>query len=100
MAEHNVAKTSEIANGTGELFELDGKKIAVFNVDGKFFAIDNTCKHKGGFLVDGALKNNTITSPLHRWQYDLATGECLINPSVKLDTYSVKVEGDNITLVI
>ena len=100
MAEHKVAKTSEFANGTGQIFELEGKKIAVFNVDGNFFAIDNTCKHKGGSLGDGSVENKTVTCPLHRWQYDVTTGQCLANPEVKLDTYSVKVEGDDITLTL
>ncbi len=100
MTEHIVAKSSEIANGTGQIFELEGKKIAVFNVDGNFVAIDNTCKHKGGSLGDGSLENKTVTCPLHRWQYDVTTGQCLNNPGVQVDSYTVKVEGDEITLVI
>jgi len=100
MTEHIVAKSSEIANGTGQIFELEGKKIAVFNVDGNFVAIDNTCKHKGGSLGEGSLENKTVTCPLHRWQYDVTTGQCLNNPGVQVDSYTVKVEGDEITLVI
>ena len=98
MAIHKVAKVSEIPNGTGKTFDIDGKNIAIFNLDDKLIAIDNVCKHKGGSLGDGELDGNTVTCPLHGWQYNVTNGECLTNPNVKLDSYDVKVDGDTITL--
>ena len=98
MAIHKVGQVSEILNCTGKTFNIDGKNIAIFNLDNKFFAIDNVCKHKGGSLGDGELDGNTVTCPLHGWQYNITNGECLTNPNVKLDSYDVKVDEDTIIL--
>ena len=73
-------------------------KISIYFLDNKFGAIDNVCKHKGGSLGDGELDGNTVTCPLHGWQYNVTNGECLTNPNVKLDSHDVKVDGDTITL--
>lgn len=98
MAAHKLAKTSELAEGTGKTFTIEGQDVAVFNVGGKFVAIDNTCLHKGGSLGSGELEGSIITCPLHGWQYDVTNGDCKMNPQVKLDTFVVKVEGDEIVL--
>jgi nitrite reductase/ring-hydroxylating ferredoxin subunit len=76
-----VAKT-ELAEGQGRALEVQGKAIALFNVGGTFYAIDNTCKHRGGPLGDGDLEGNTVTCPWHGWQYDVTTGACQGNPAV------------------
>ena len=98
MAIHRVDQVSEIPNSTGKTFDIHGKYIAMFNLENKFVSIDNVCKHKGGSLGDGELDGNTVTCPLHGWQYNVTNGECLTNPNVKLDSYDVKVDGDTITL--
>lgn len=98
MAEHKVAKTSDISAGQGKSFNINDQEIAVFNQDGQFFAIDNTCKHRGGSLVEGTLEGDTITCPLHGWQYKITSGECLMNPQVTLQTFAVKVENDEVCL--
>lgn len=98
MAEHKIAKASEIVAGTGKSFQVQGKNVAVFNLGGKYAAIDNVCKHKGGSLGDGTLENDTVTCPLHGWQYNVTNGDCATNPAVKIDTYTVKLVGEDITL--
>ena len=55
MPEHIVGKTSDIDEGTGKTFTIEGQTIAVFNKGGEIFAIEDTCKHKGGSLVEGEL---------------------------------------------
>ena len=59
MPEHIVGKTSDIEQGTGKTFTIEGQTIAVFNKGEDFFAIEDTCKHKGGSLGEGELDGNT-----------------------------------------
>ncbi|MBI4004035.1 MAG: nitrite reductase small subunit NirD [Candidatus Omnitrophica bacterium] len=91
-----VAKTSDIPTGTGKVVEVGGKTVAVFNCEGTFYAIDNTCKHRGGPLGEGSLSETTVTCPWHGWEYDVKTGECAMDRSVKVQKFDVKVEGDDI----
>jgi len=91
-----VAKTSEIAPGTGKVVEVSGKTVAIFNCEGTFYAIDNTCKHRGGPLGEGSLAGATVTCPWHGWEYDVTSGECTADRSVKVQKFDVKVEGEDI----
>ncbi len=91
-----VAKVADLPEGSGKLVAAGGKQIALFNAGGKFFAVDNTCKHRGGPLAEGELDGTTITCPWHGWEYDITTGANLDDPSVKLECYAVKAEGDDI----
>ena len=64
MAEFiKVAKSDEVAPGQGKLVEVSGKKIALFNVEGSFYAIDDTCTYRGGPLSEGVLDGKEVTAP-------------------------------------
>jgi 3-phenylpropionate/trans-cinnamate dioxygenase ferredoxin component len=89
-----VASTSEIPKGEGRTFEAGGKRIAVFNCNGTFYAIDDTCKHQGGPLGEGELDGTTVTCPWHGWTYDITTGVSPDDSDCAVDRYEVKVEGD------
>jgi nitrite reductase (NADH) small subunit len=91
-----VASTSDIPSGEGRTFEVAGKKIAVFNCEGTFYAIDDTCKHQGGPLGEGELDGTTVTCPWHGWTYDVATGVSPDDPDCAVDRYDVKIEGDGV----
>ena len=91
-----VAKTSDIPSGSGKVVEVSGKAIAVFNCDGKFYATDNTCKHRGGPLGEGNLSGTTVTCPWHGWEYDVTSGACQMDPSITVQKFDVKLEGDDI----
>ena len=95
-----VATTIEIPKGTGKVIEIGGKTLAIFNCDGTFYAIDNTCKHRGGPLGEGSLSGTTVTCPWHGWTYDVTSGACGMNPSLTLQTYDVKVEGQEILVAV
>lgn len=95
-----VAKVSEINEGKGKAVEVNGKEIALFNVEGKFYAIDNTCRHAGGPLGEGMLDGSIVTCPWHHWKYNIMTGASPVNPQVKVDAYEVKVEGDDIKVKV
>ncbi len=98
MASHTVAKTSEISEGGCKSVNVDGEAIALFNVEGKFYATEDTCKHRGGSLGDGTLDKKIITCPLHGWTYDVTNGSCETNADEKLNTYPVTVEGESIII--
>jgi NAD(P)H-dependent nitrite reductase small subunit len=93
-----VASAADIPAGTGKVVEVGGKSIAVFNCDGTFYAVDNTCKHRGGPLAEGSVSGTTVSCPWHGWEYDVTSGACQMDPSIKVDTFSVKVEGGDILL--
>jgi len=93
-----VAKASEIPSGTGKVIEAGGKTLAVFNCGGTFYAIENTCKHRGGPLGDGTLSGTTVTCPWHGWEYDVTTGTCALDTSIQVGTFSVHLEGDDIVV--
>ena len=95
-----VAKTSEIPLGTGKVIEVGGKAIAVFNCDGTFYAIENTCKHRGGPLGEGSLSETTVTCPWHGWEYDVTSGACTMDASIKVLKFDVKVEGDDLLVSV
>ncbi len=95
-----VATRAEITDGTGKTVDAAGKAIALFNVAGKFYAIDNTCKHRGGPLGDGELDGTNVTCPWHGWEYDVTTGANLDDPNVKVGCYAVKLDGDNILVEV
>ncbi len=91
-----VATVSEIPPGQRLVVEAAGKQIAIFNVNGKLVACENVCLHRGGPLGEGDIDELIVTCPWHGWQYDLATGECLMNPMAKIPLYPVFVESDEV----
>ena len=97
---YRAAAASEVSPGTGKTVTLEGKSIALFNVNGSFHAIDNTCPHRQGPLGEGALNGNLVSCPWHGWNFDVTNGSCRINPMVKVAVYSTKVEGDSIFVQI
>jgi nitrite reductase/ring-hydroxylating ferredoxin subunit len=86
-----VCRAADVAPGTGRLVEIDGKAIALFNVDGTFHAMEDTCLHAGGPLHEGALEGHTVTCPWHSWEFDVTSGRCNLNPKVTLACYSARV---------
>jgi nitrite reductase/ring-hydroxylating ferredoxin subunit len=76
---------------------VDGRRIALCNVDGEFFAIDDVCTHAYASLADGYIEGDQVECPLHGACFDIRTGKVKSAPaSVDLKTYPVKVEGDRI----
>ncbi|MGH7948537.1 MAG: Rieske (2Fe-2S) protein [Candidatus Binataceae bacterium] len=101
MAEFiKVATRADVPEGAGTTVEAAGRKIALFNVGGKFFAIDNTCKHRGGPLGEGELDGVNVTCPWHGWEYDVTTGANLDDPNVKVACFAVKTDGDDILIEV
>lgn len=96
-----VARTKEITPGTGKCIEALSARIAIFNVGGTFFAIEDTCTHRGGPLSEGALSGYQVTCPWHGAMFDITNGR-VQRPPVAHDvkSYSVRVEGEEIAIAL
>ena len=97
MTWKKIAEKGEIKSGSGKEFDIDGKKVAIFNQD-KLYALDGLCVHQDGSLApDGKIEDGVIECPLHFWHYDLKSGKLLdFLKDVKLNTYSVEERKDGI----
>jgi nitrite reductase/ring-hydroxylating ferredoxin subunit len=95
-----VAAVGDLAAGEGKVVEAAGKTLALFNVDGVYYAIDNSCAHRGGPLGEGDLDGRVVTCPWHAWRWDVTSGANANNPAVKVGCYPVRVEGGAILVEI
>lgn len=95
-----VASKNDLKPGEGKVIDVSGTKVALFNVDGEFFAINNTCRHKGGPLGEGYLEGDVVTCPWHGWKYNVKTGANVTIPNLKMASYKVKVEGDDVMVAV
>ena len=95
-----VAGTSDLKPGENKVVNVNGIDVALFNVDGQFFAISNTCLHRGGPLGEGFLEEDVVTCPWHGWKFNVKTGVSPVVPTAKVATYQTKVEGDDVMVAI
>lgn len=95
-----VGAINDLRSGECARFELpDGDDVAVFNVNGEYYATSNFCPHRGAPLSEGALCGHVIECGLHGWQFDVRTGECLtVTETIK--TYPLKIEDGVLTVEI
>ena len=91
-----AAGKSEILPGTIHEVQLEGQSVALANVEGKFFAVNSVCLHRGGPLGEGELDRQVVTCPWHGWQFDVTNGQLLTNAAVALACYPAEVRGDDI----
>lgn len=112
MGEHVVATTDDLEPGDRIIVELEGREVAVFNLDGEYYAYLNYCAHQGGPLCEGETvgkkevdfdretleysfewtrEGEIIACPWHNWEFDLLSGECISREGVRLPSYPVTV---------
>ncbi|MDQ7052858.1 MAG: bifunctional 3-phenylpropionate/cinnamic acid dioxygenase ferredoxin subunit [candidate division KSB1 bacterium] len=96
-----VAKTTDIPAGKAKVVEVQDKKIAIFHVDGRFYAIDDTCSHEDASLAAGTVEGTEVMCPLHGARFDLRTGKNLSLPAVfPVQSYELKIENDAIFILV
>lgn len=96
-----VAEITEVAPGGVKVVEMGDKRIALCNVGGEIFAIDDICTHDGGPLDQGELLGDVIECPRHGARFNVRTGQVLALPAVRpLRTYPVQVEGTAIKIAL
>jgi nitrite reductase/ring-hydroxylating ferredoxin subunit len=91
-----TVKVDEVPAGTVRELQVEGKAVALANVGGKFYAINNTCLHRGGPLGQGVLEGKVVTCPWHGWQFDVTSGKVVQNPTVGVDCYPTEVRGQDV----
>jgi nitrite reductase/ring-hydroxylating ferredoxin subunit len=94
-----VIRASELAPGAMTWAVIDRQRILIANVDGAFYALQDTCGHRGAPLSRGALTGHVIECPLHYATFDVRTGKLLSGPtSADIPTYQVRVEEDMVNV--
>ena len=91
-----VAGKGDLEPGTGMTVDVNGTPVALFNVDGVYHAIHNTCLHEDGSLGEGELSHAIVACPLHAYEFDVTSGQCLTEPAYSVERFEVRVEGDDI----
>lgn len=87
----SAGAAADIAPGSALTVSVDGREIAVFNVGGTFYAVDNTCPHQGGPLAEGYIEGTTVTCPWHAWCFNLTDGKMPFATWASVDAFDVQV---------
>ncbi|MCA9269918.1 MAG: Rieske 2Fe-2S domain-containing protein [Planctomycetales bacterium] len=95
-----VCKVGAVAEGEGQAFNVGGKMLAVFNVGGEYFAINDFCPHMGASLAGGHLEGDAVSCPWHAWRFCVRDGAWLDNPKISTDAYELRIEGDEIQVCL
>ncbi len=95
-----VAKMADLDPGAGLSVEAEGRWIGLFNVDGKIYAVDNTCPHSGGPLGEGTITGEIVECPWHGWRYNVRTGERVENQDFSVACYEIQVVGGQIQVLL
>lgn len=91
-------RIEEIPPGSSRLITVDGKEVALFNLEGRLYAVGNRCPHRSGPLVKGKIEGEAVRCPIHGWLFDLENGQCLTRPSASIPTWPVSCENGEIVL--
>lgn len=100
MAEFvTVARVGDVSEGEARRVEVGGRAIALYHIDGGYFATDDTCTHAQASLSDGEITGHVVHCPLHGARFDLRTGKVLSPPAFKaLRAYEVRIAGEDIQI--
>jgi len=95
----SVAKVSDFDNQQAKCVEVEGKSIALFKLGDEFFAIDDTCPHKGGSLSDGNIEGDEVECPWHGACFNIRSGKVTLDPADEdVSTYNVRLSDDVIEI--
>ena len=89
-------KCADLKIGKSAIIEVGDKEIALFNYKGNFYAIDNTCPHRGAPLGEGRIEEGILICPNHEWRFELKSGWCPQNPELSTEIYPIKVHDEKI----
>lgn len=96
-----VGNVEAVPAGRGATVKLkDGTEVAIFNVKGAFYAIENFCPHKGYPLADSRLYGTEVECDLHGWRFDVRTGECFTKNDCSIEPYEVLIEDGMIKILV
>jgi 3-phenylpropionate/trans-cinnamate dioxygenase ferredoxin subunit len=94
-----VGKASEIGPGDRKIVEVDGTFVAIFNVGGTYYAIEDVCSHDGGPVAEGDLDGFEIECPRHGARFDIRDGRVLCFPAIRpIRSFKIAAQGDDLIL--
>lgn len=93
-----VGRVGDLADGQAKVVQVDGQRIALFYVGGRYYALEAACPHEGGPLADGVIEGVRIVCPWHGYDFHFKTGECGLDPDLRALTYPVKVQDDDLLI--
>lgn len=91
-----VGSRRDLAPGTARAAVVGRYEVAVFNVEGAFYALENVCPHQGGPLADGWLEGPVITCPWHGWCFDVRSGAMTLGDFARVPRFEVRCSGDDL----
>ena len=98
---HKLAPTDEVAPGEVKQYEVEGRWVALCNVEGELYAFEDVCTHAFAHLSEGGLEGGQIKCPLHGAKFDVKTGAAKGLPAVKpVPIHTVKVEDGNVYVAL
>ncbi len=100
MAYERVLALAELPVGSSRLLTIERQQIALFNVGGRVYAIDNICPHRMGPLVQGRVENGVVACPWHGWRFDVRTGASVSHRGLSVACYGVEVRDGEIYLEV
>jgi nitrite reductase/ring-hydroxylating ferredoxin subunit len=116
MARHVVARTDEIPPGGRKIVRVEDREVGIFNLDGEFYALKNSCPHQAARVCLGQVVGTTLPSdvyefnygqegrilrcPWHSWEYDITTGQSVFDARVKVVTYPVEITNGEVAVTI
>lgn len=97
-----VGEAAELQENVIHKVEHDGAVIAVVRLGDEFYAVDGKCSHAGGPLCRGEInaEDKSISCPWHGWEYDLTSGDCLFDDSLKQQTFSVQINDGTVFIAV
>ena len=93
-----VGRVGDLAEGEVKVVQVNGQRIALFHVGGRYYALEASCPHEGGPLADGVVEGVRVICPWHGYDFHLRTGECGIDPDLRALTYPVKIQGEDLLI--
>jgi nitrite reductase/ring-hydroxylating ferredoxin subunit len=93
-----VARVADVAPGTAKAVVVGEREIALFNIGGTFYALDNTCPHQGGPLAEGWIEEDRVTCPWHAWTFRLADGSMTLGDFACVDSFEVRIAGPDVAV--
>jgi NAD(P)H-dependent nitrite reductase small subunit len=91
-----VIPVADLPPGQATRVEADGQAVALFNVEGTFYALSNRCPHRGGSLGQGFLDGSRVSCPEHNWTFDVTTGENVVSAEVCVPRHEAKLEDGHV----
>jgi len=95
-----LAEANELSPDQGKLVQVEGNDIALFNVNGTYHAMGAVCPHEDGPLHEGEVDGDTIICPWHGYDFNVKTGECPVDSELRVLTYVVKTERNDVFIEV